>query len=568
VATTTEVTLKLGTRLAGGGDEALKRIGQEARRADGPVRSLFQSMDDSLKKVVGSLERMEKLLQRVQAGARAAGDELEKMARKSQGGPGMAGRLGGLAAGLGGSFGLASAALAVGGHIVRNAGEAGGDVNLALGVGLRAGPESDRALEQANGLFGQFVKNNLAGMDSLFTASQRFEESERNRRTRIRSGQFLENEFRREQVLGLESGVNQRRIGFETTLAGIHGGLAGDVVRSNYRSFLGLERPDIRRLGGAATAAGAALGRPEDAERALAAQHQLEQIGRANAVATADAQAKKVATEEEYGRALKEQQSVVAKIAELERDGAKSYADRKALDDQLAEAGQRLLAAEQQKLQVLREQGQTVQQNATRYRDFAQSQVDLYRQIASQERLRQDSLKVGFGLTDRATQRSLVETAKKLKARGVESLSGPELDLVRGNPLFQEELERQGRRLAETNGALAPRWQDRFANALAGGRGGGGNPFEEITKILGLDQRQREAERQEKIALELKSKIEAEIKLSGESVADELQKTLVPQITALIQQQLKEAAAAMERELGRQPRIKADAQRAGANGGG
>ena len=46
-----------------------------------------------------------------------------------------------------------------------------------------------------------------------------------------------------------------------------------------------------------------------------------------------------------------------------------------------------------------------------------------------------------------------------------------------------------------------------------------------------------------------KARIDAEIKLSGERVARELEQVMVPKIMAIIKQAMREASAALERKL-------------------
>jgi hypothetical protein len=206
----------------------------------------------------------------------------------------------------------------------------------------------------------------------------------------------------------------------------------------------------------------------------------------------------------------------LARTLSLQRE----IAATKKLEEQLEQSITRAMGVRQQK-------GQALQQQSQERVGLLQQRRDALSSTIHAEQARLQGSKEGFGMLLPHQKEGIVNLAKK--AASGKDLSRPEIEFARQHgDLFGDVIRKQGARRA-------------------------GPEFDEVTKLLGLDRRQKEAtvERQK-----IEAQLDATLTVDAQSLSEQLTSQLVPQVLQAIQQ-LGAATSADLRRLTNQQRVQA-----------
>lgn len=229
---------------------------------------------------------------------------------------------------------------------------------------------------------------------------------------------------------------------------------------------------------------------------------------------TAQTEQNLAATERQSASAMREVKDLQQQIADQQqqikdgrRDETTSLARQWDLQNQLAAAGQRLLDAEQRRLQAARDHNMAeVERVALIGRQFTEASKMVQMQLEG-EKGKLAAMKEQFGIQDAMTRQAVASVAEKL-GRG-EDLNKQELELARSQPLLGEKLGVEGQRRAVEDDTLR-----RIEAALGTNQ-----------KVQALEQTVKQFNA---VTVELNNKVSAELKINEEALAKQIAEQVVP----------------------------------------
>ena len=192
------------------------------------------------------------------------------------------------------------------------------------------------------------------------------------------------------------------------------------------------------------------------------------------------------------------------------------------------QAAQRLVELERQRGQLTQQAAQAEAERLGRIREQATAGAQAYRAQAEQERLRQQGLREQFGSMTALQRRQVLQVSRAVR---------------NGQTLTPEQ-----ERIARENGGIFEGALRQINNRRAGQSG-----FDEIAQNVGLDQRQREAERRaaqlEQIAVQANTQVTATLQTSANQDANAIAQQLAPLILQALQAQAAAIGEATQRQL-------------------
>lgn len=198
-----------------------------------------------------------------------------------------------------------------------------------------------------------------------------------------------------------------------------------------------------------------------------------------------------------------------------------------ALQAQL-QASQRLVELERQRGQLTQQAAQAEGERLSRIREQATAGAQAYRAQAQAEQLRQQGMREQFGSMSELQRRQVLQVSRAVRA---------------GQQLTPEQ-----ERIARENGGIFEGALRQINNRRA--QQGG---FDEVSQNVGLDQRQREAERRaaqlENIAVQANTQVTATLQASATADANAIAQQLAPLILQALQAQAAQIGQATQRQL-------------------
>jgi len=198
-----------------------------------------------------------------------------------------------------------------------------------------------------------------------------------------------------------------------------------------------------------------------------------------------------------------------------------------ALQAQL-QASQRLVELERQRGQLTQQAAQAEGERLNRIREQATAGAQAYRAQAQAEQLRQQGMREQFGSMSELQRRQVLQVSRAVRA---------------GQQLTPEQ-----ERIARENGGIFEGALRQINNRRA--QQGG---FDEVSQNVGLDQRQREAERRaaqlENIAVQANTQVTATLQASATADANAIAQQLAPLILQALQAQAAQIGQATQRQL-------------------
>jgi hypothetical protein len=566
-----DVTLRVGTKLQGGGDDALRKVGAAANQAGQSTKTLFGSMDQSLKDIVKAVGRLETSIKSMASGASGAlrqvrqeadatGKALDRANARGAGAGGIpgappSGLVGGFQSGLGAAGG-ALAALAGAAHaaerglkVIEQSFDRGApsierfrdQITKTLtslpggGAVKHLGGASDIA-GVLSGITGGLAPKGLiagalkAGGLDFADRERDIQERERRRaegqealaRTRERLGI---QQTRSEQAAGFgrEGAAASARLGLGSQAMGVsaafgfHNLRAQEAAQGQARGTLG-----VGRLTQQQDIAARFQFQGGQQQQAVEQEKQLRQLGAERAQGVKD-MAKRQA---ELKDALKQQASAAASASEKGLAGYQ-VAERQLAVQQAAERvalAQKNVLAEQERAMAQQVQhGDALLAQSQQRVALMTQERDRLAGVAQQERQRLQGAQQEFGGQSPMQRRAALQVARKIAGGG--RLSEREFQFAQGaGELFRPAVEKESARRA-------------------------GPEFEAIKQLLGSGERLKQAE-QARVAIE--NKIGIEIKLNEKGLAEQIQTQLLPELFKAVEQAKAAAGAAQ---------FKADADR-------
>ena len=567
MATEREVTLKLGTKLQGGGDEALKRIGRAAADARQPVDRLFRAANDSVRQLNDNLARTEVSLKRV-------ADSLAGLARQV----GALGDLGRRPAALGAGYNVAGKDLRLDPKALATTGRAGASGSLASALwpllaarGLSAGGEAylhafDPEAGYSDTLMRRNLKEQVAGYDPtgfarihLQAEKMAGEDFEGERRVKEARRVLRETE----QRLAIQSQAFDRMRGLaalrtsaqgellyglptQGRLAGVQRGLSAATEAGQYQAFV---NPLYNRGE-----------QQQDVARRLASEAALEAV--------------RVQGGERFGRlglereaSTRQESALRLRLAEQERALAMARANLSAAQSAGGGGGERERALRGAAGGIFGAFGGGGGQTAGERLEERRLQTErALAEVAETRRRLQDEINRGVGLEQQKLEAlkqageqrvSILKQQRDALTVGIQGersrLQGLQEHLGLALPREQATVRRVAQKIGAggqlTFGELnfARQHGDVFGNYLQDvGRQRGAGLMAELMKIPQLKLGAREQELQQQ-RVEIDNRIKVEVEANMKDLSEQVRDKLDPQLQAMAQQIVQAYQAALQR---------------------
>jgi hypothetical protein len=444
-------------------------------------------------------------------------------------GLGVGGQIAGGALGAAGGLGvvkLGSSLISAGGAGALGAGAGVALGGIALGVGLHEGARSLLGMQPG-------------GVRALYNAWT----DKTADRMQAREAQLQAMRQNREAAFSLSYGAQSPFLERQRAL-----GIAGAGVADQYGLQVGATgtayalSQQIQNAGGVAFAT--PINRLKDlpgyAQHQAGLAQQIGDIARGNAASSIQSGIGVQSADRERARAAAELADKERAIATWKATANRTDAEGQALTQQLAQAQDRLLQAEEKRLDALRAQGKVQAENAQQWSNLAREQSQYYRGLALAEADRQKSAKEEFALLDPTKRRGLLETSRRLRDldEGRAQPGRPEWAIVNGRPrqvgggvgLNAEQLE-----IAKSNPLLRDQLNRVAVNSL---NQQDQTAYQELLRNSGATQKLSDLDRSaklfERLETTINNNVRAELTLNEKSLADQLANTIVPEITKAV----------------------------------
>jgi hypothetical protein len=486
-------------------DKALKESGKAGKLVSETLRTGFGTTVKTLNMSEVAARKLRQEMERLNREERQ--NEGAGGGKGGRGGKGMGGLGGALLGRMGGPLGIMMAIGKAGDMGMKahkdsyNAFGHGSSDRFWEGMGEGAAGYTDYVP-----ILGQAVRADMLGKDKD-NRTQNMKEAQRNAQLNM-------------QRAALEAQQGSREFGLDTASASARAqaSLGAWQQRAEASNLVGSTRAQEAAQAGAGQTRG--YGRAEeqaDIARQAGAGQQLRRVDIQSARELGDLAAKRGVTqqreaklEEEVAAATKRVANGKKEVSDLGLDNER-WAERSAKYEaaivELQTKQQQLQEAKNQRLQIEQQTQQAIVAAGQARLNVLQQQYQAVSQIVQQEKARQQTLRENFGLMKPMDRKASLGIARKIAAG--QNLTGAELEYAKGHgDLFGDSLKKIGAKNA-------------------------GPEYDEISRLLGLGERQQRAEGER---VKLEQQIKVQIDMNAKAVASQLEEQILPKIYESMEQ--------------------------------